>query len=564
MDIKDKVLSAPERCGVYIFRGKRKPLYIGKAKNLRKRLLQHLKASETDPKEAVILRESLDVEWIVTRNEFEALVLEIDLIQTHKPKFNVMHKHGGGYPVILITEERFPTVKVVRSAEAEGGEVFGPFLQAGKARKVKRLIHRVFKLRTCDPMPVRGEPCMDYHLGLCSGPCAGLVSEEDYELSVEGARALLSGEVSEVLPKLYAKIEELSKAMAFERCAQIRDQIVALENIAKGQAVSGLPYRSADLFYSAGGRVGIFLIRSGKVVSKEVFDLEGEGDLEEFLVGYYYHNRIPEAVITNFPLSPEVKRWLEERAGGGVTFGREIPERLREFAEENLKESLSPEVLKEEFRKRVGMEPPKIIEGFDVSHFQGEGVVGSCVVWEEGRMNRRRYRRYRIKTVSGIDDYAALREVLERRAKRLRRGEEPMPDAWLIDGGKGHLGVGLSVKKTYNLPLRVFALAKEEEILITEEGREIRLKEVPALYRVFGTIRDEAHRFALSYSRKLRSKKALEEVISKVKGVGEVRRRIIYRNFETLYDLMTADDATLRRLGLPAELKQEVRKYLTS
>ena len=562
MDLTAKVSSAPEKCGVYIFKGKKKPVYIGKAKNIRKRLLQHLKASEKDPKEAAILRESVDLEWIVTRNEFEALVLEIDLIQTHKPRFNVMHRHGGGYPLILITKDRFPTVKVVRASDKEEGYLFGPFLQAGKAKKVKKLIHRIFKLRTCDPLPKRTEPCMDYHLGLCSAPCVGYVSEEDYRLSVEGAKALLSGEVSEVLPKLYARIEDLSKEMLFEKCAQIRDQITALENIAKGQAVSGLPFRSADLFYSVGRRVGMFLIRSGKVMSKKVYDLDREEEVEEFLVGYYYANRVPEVILTNFRLSNDVKRWLRQRSEGKVTFSREIPTDLVRLVEENISEGLTPEAVDSEFRSKLGMEPPRIIEGFDISHFQGEGIVGSCVVWEEGRMNRKRYRRYRVKTLSGADDYRALGEVLERRARRLKNKEEPMPDVWVLDGGRGQLNVGIRIKRRFNLPLRVFALAKEEETLITEDGRELKLKENPILYRVFGLVRDEAHRFALSYSRKLRSKKALEEVISKVKGVGEVRKRIIYRNFETVYDLLSADEATLRKLGLPVSLKQEVKKYL--
>ena len=562
MDLIEKVSKAPERCGVYIFKGKKKPVYIGKAKNIKKRLLQHIKAGEKDPKEAAILKESVDVEWIVTRNEFEALVLEIDLIQTHKPKFNVMHRHGGGYPLILITEDRFPTVKVIRDSERGEGLTFGPFLHAGRAKKVKSLIHKIFKLRTCDPMPQRSEPCTDYHLGLCSAPCAGYVSEEDYRLSVEGAKALLSGNVSEVLPKLYSRIEELSKEMLFEKCAQIRDQIVALENIAKGQAVSGLPYSSADLFYLMGKRVGLFLIRSGKVISKRVYDLDKEEEAEEFLIGYYYSNTFPEVILLNFSLSEETKRWLKERSGGKVKIENKIPEKLLTLAEENVKEELSPEALEEEFREKLNMEPPEVIEGFDVSHFQGEGFVGSCVVWEGGRMNKRRYRRYRIKTVSGIDDYGALREVLERRARRLKSGEERMPDVWLIDGGKGHLNVGVSVKKLFSLPVKVFALAKEEEVLIAEDGREIKLKENPLLYRVFGLVRDEAHRFALSYSRKLRSKKVLEEVLSKVKGVGEVRKRIIYRNFETLHDLISADEETLKKLGLPVSLKQEVKKYL--
>ncbi len=560
MDWYSLIDKAPERCGVYIFKGKKKPVYIGKAKNIKRRLLQHLKLSETDPKEFYILRDAEGLEWIVTRNEFEALVLEIDLIQTHKPKYNILHKYGGGYPMLLITDEPYPTVKVVRETQHRG-ELFGPFLQASRAYKVKKLIHRLFKLRTCDPLPERKEPCMDYHLGLCSAPCADLVSREDYALSVEGAKALLSGEVADVLPRLYNRIEELSKDMLFEKCAHIRDQIRALENITRGQGVSGLPYSSADLFFKLGRRVGLFLIRGGKLVSKETYDLEREEDVEEFLLGYYYSNCIPEVVLTNFDLSEDVKRWIERRAGRRVSFDREIPEGLLDIVEENVKEGIDLDLLKEEFGK-LGVPLPKIIEGFDISHFCGEDTVGSCVVWEEGRMNRRRYRRYRVKTLSQIDDYGALREVLSRRARRLKAGQEPMPDLWLVDGGKGQLNVALKVRERYGLPVRVFSLAKEEEILFTEDGRELRLREEPILYRVFGLIRDEAHRFALSYNKKLRTKKALEEVLSKVKGVGEVRKRIIYRNFENLYEFVQADEERLRKLGLSPKLQQEVKRYL--
>lgn len=561
MDWSALIERAPEKCGVYIFRGKRKPVYIGKAKNIKKRLQQHLKLSESDPKEFAIFRDSISIEWIVTRNEFEALVLEVDLIQSHKPKYNVLHKYGGGYPMILLTEDPYPTVKVVRGTEHKG-LLFGPFLQASKAYKVKKLIHRLFKLRTCDPLPQRREPCMDYHLGLCSAPCAGLVSKEDYRLSVEGTKALLSGEVAEVLPKLYERIEELSKELLFEKCAQIRDQIKALENITRGQSVSGLPFSSADLFYKVGRRIGLFLIRGGKLVSKEIYDLEREEDLEEFILGYYYSNFVPETILSNFVIPEEVKRWVRERSKGSTEFSTDVPPELLSLAEENVKEGLDFNLLRREFEEKLNIPMPKIIEGFDISHFYGEDVVGSCVVWEEGRMNKRRYRRYRIKTLNGIDDYGALREVLERRAKRLKEKNEPMPDIWLIDGGKGQLNVGISVKRRFNLPLKVFSLAKEEEILFTEKGREIRLKEEPILYRVFGLIRDEAHRFALSYNRKLRTKKALEDVLSKVRGVGEVRKRIIYRNFENLYEFIRADEERLRKLGLPTSLQQEVKRYL--
>ncbi len=561
MDWKEVIERAPQKCGVYIFKGKSRPVYIGKAKNIRKRLQQHLRLSETDPKEFVIFRDSVGLDWIITRNEFEALVLEVDLIQSHKPKYNILHKYGSGYPMLLITEEEYPTVKVVRGTEHRG-KLFGPFLQVGKAYKVKKLVHKLFKLRTCDPMPKREEPCMDYHLGLCSAPCTSYVSKEDYLLSVEGAVGLLSGEVGDVLEKLYSRIEELSKDMLFEKCAQIRDQIKALENISKGQSVSGLPFRSADLFYRVGRKVGLFLIRGGKLVSKETYDLEKEEHIEELLLGYYYSNFIPEHILTNFEVREEVKKWLLSRAEHKVIFSTHIPEKLSVLAEENLKENIDPKLLEEEFKTHLSMGLPSIIEGFDISHFYGEHTVGSCVVWEDGRMNKGRYRRYKVKSLSKIDDYHALREVLSRRARRLKELKEPMPDLWLVDGGKGQLNVALNVKKVFNLPVRVFALAKEEEILLTEDGRAIRLKDIPLLYRVFGLIRDEAHRFALSYNRKLRSKKALEDVLSKVKGVGKIRRKIIYQNFSNLYEFIEAEPERLRKLGLPPGLQQEVKKYL--
>jgi len=552
------VKKAPEKPGVYIFKRGRIYLYVGKAKNLKKRLLQHVKAAEEDPKEKAIVKGASALEWIVTRNEYEALVLEIDLIQQYKPRYNVLHKFGGGYPLLLLTKEEFPTIKVVRGTEHEG-ELFGPFLQAKKAYKVKKLIHTLFKLRTCDPMPKRAEPCMDYHLGLCSAPCCGLVSREEYELAVKSAKALLTGEVSEVLPRLYEKIEEFSKEMLFEKCAQIRDQIVALENLAKGQSVANLPFKNADIFYREDFVLALFLIRGGKLVAKETYEIEREEELEEFLATYYYSSPVPEKIFLNFPVSEVLRKWLEKR--GKTKIRIELPEELRELINENL--SL-PDLRATEkaFREVLNTEMPEIIEGFDISHFFGEDIVGSCVVWKRGRMSKKDYRRYRIRSVRGIDDYAALEEVLSRRAKRILKGEVPKPDAWLVDGGKGQLSVAKRVKERFGLKLKLYALAKEEEILFTEENRELRLKNYPTLYRVFGLIRDEAHRFALLYNRRLREKKFLEDILSRVKGVGEAKRKIIYRNFETLYDFVEAPDEELRRLGIDPSLKQAVKRYL--
>ena len=554
------IKSAPTQCGVYLFKKGNKVIYVGKAKNIRERLLQHYKQAQENKKEYAIVNGSDRIDWILTRNEYEALVLEVDLIQLHKPKYNVLHKHGGGYPLLLLTEDEFPTIKVVRGSE-HGGKLFGPFFTAKRAYRVKRLIHKLFKLRTCDPMPTRASPCMDYHLGLCSGPCAGLISKEDYSLAVKSAQSMLSGEVSEVLPELYQRLEEHMERLEFEKCALIRDQIRALEKLSLGQSVSGLPYQRADLFYRIGRLLGVFLIRSFKLVDKEVFLLETEEELEETVIGFYYSNPLPEVLLLNFELSEEVKRWLSER--GKVEIVQKIDQSLEELVKENLHHYMPPELWQEEFLKVLKIHPPRIIEGFDVSHFYGDYAVASCVVWEEGTMNKKRYRRYRIKTVNQIDDYASLEEVLSRRARRLKEGEETMPDLWLIDGGLGQLSVAIRVRDRFGLPIKVVSLAKEEEILLTEWGQRVRLKEHPILYRIFGQIRDEAHRFALSYNRKLRLKEGLKDILDRIKGIGEVKKKIIYNNFENLYELLKAEDRHLKKLGIDPSIKQEIEKYLT-
>ncbi len=534
-------------------------VYVGKAKNIRERVQQHINNASRDEKEKAIISQCDNVDWIVTRNEFEALALEIDLIQLHKPKYNVLHKHGGGYTLLLITRDEFPTVKVVRGTQHEG-ELFGPFFSMGKARKVKKLIHKTFRLRTCDPMPIRSGPCTDYNLGLCSGPCCGLVSKEDYSLAIESAKSLLSGDVRGILPKLYEKLELYMSEMAFEKCAYVRDQITALENLAKGQTVSKLDINSADIVYLWGRLLGVFLIRSSKLVDKQTFLLDREEDFQEFVLGFYYNNPAPPILIINGELDEESKEWLYRK--GVKEIRREIKSELKSLLEENMEFLYNEEALREEFNEVLGMELPERIEGFDISHFYGDYTVGSCVVWERGFMDKKSYRRYRIKSVEGIDDYSSLEEVLTRRARRLKEGKEKMPHVWLIDGGLGQLSVALKVIERFNLPVRVFALAKKEEELIDEHGRVIRLKDYPKLYRVFAAIRNEAHRFALSYNRKLRLKEGLKDILDMVKGIGEVKKSIIYRNFPNLYEFIKADDEELRKLGIDPSIKQKVGEYL--
>ncbi|MEN3034007.1 MAG: excinuclease ABC subunit UvrC [Aquificaceae bacterium] len=556
----ESVQKAPEKPGVYIFLSGKKPIYIGKAINLRERLIQHIKLMDKNSKEHAIVSNSSSVEWFVTRNEYEALTLEVDLIQLHKPRYNVMHRHGSGYPLLLLTEDSFPTIKVVRGI-SHSGKLFGPFFNASKAWRVKKLIHKQFRLRTCDPMPERPEPCIDYHLGLCSGPCAGLISKQDYELSVRACSALLSGDVGEVLSQLYEKISIEMERLNYERCALYRDQIMSLENLGRAQSVAGLAIDDADIFYLSGKSLGVFLIRTRKLVDKEIFTIETKSDIEETLLGFYYNNPLPSVVFLNFEISKEAIEWLKNR--GKFEFMNTLDSGLLKLIEENMRYSLDYQSTKEEFRSVLGIEAPNRIEGFDISHFYGDYTVGSCVVWEDGSMVKRLYRRYRIKTVNQVDDYASLREVLKRRARRLIETDEfLMPDIWLIDGGRGQLSVALEVKREFSLPLRVYSLAKAQEILISESGEEVPLREHQALYRVFGLIRDEAHRFALTYARALRDKDAMKDTLESIKGIGPARKELIYRNFKNLYELLSAEDEFLLRIGLKPEIKLAIKQAL--
>jgi len=545
----------PERSGVYIFKNRNGYIYIGKAKNLKRRLLQHLNLAKEDVKEFQIFAQSEELRYLVTSNEYEALVLERQLINLHKPKFNVVFKYGKGYPMLVITDEPFPTVKIVRDFE-EKGEYFGPFFSVKKAESVKRLIHRIFKLRTCEKMPVPGKLCMDYHLGLCSAPCVGKISKKDYLLSVEGAKAFLSGEVGEILPKLYQKIEEHAKRLEFERCALLKEQVEALENLLKGQKVLNIPFAEGDIWVHLKGsnKAILFLVRGKRFVGKEEFDLSG-ASFEDWLYAYYSVNYIPQKVFLSGEIenTEYLKRYLGERSRKGVEVIEKIPEGLKELIEANLPSEVDKETVKV-FEEVLKIPFPKRIEGFDISHFGGEGIVGSCVVWENGTMNKRCYRKYRIKTVEGIDDYGALKEVLTRRAKRIKKGQYPTPDLWLIDGGKGQLNIGIEVKRRFGLKTFVVSLAKREEILFTEDGRQIPLKEYPPLYRIFGLIRDEAHRFAVGYNRKLRELKILGKL-------PERERKILERNFGSVYELLKTPDERLKRLGLDPALKQEIKKH---
>ncbi len=566
---KKKIEEAPQQPGVYIFRSSDgRYIYIGKAKNLRKRLKGHYQQLKHDPKEQKIFSESDILEWIITKSDYEAFVLENELIKQYKPRYNVRLKSGSGYPMLVITDEEYPTVLISRKYGEIKGDYFGPFLPARTARAMKDLIHRLFKLRTCDPMPKRDIACFDYHLGLCSAPCTGKISKKDYNFDVKGAKAFLSGDVKKFIYQLYDRIEEYKQKMLFEKAAVVRDQITAMENLVQKQEVLGLPFEEGDILFFRGSEVLLIVVRGYRIVGKEFLHIKEEGLKDEFfskVITEYYSrgNYIPSRIFINQNVEEKgnIARWLSYKKGSKVVLKTEIPDEIRQFIDRNF-HFINTDRLKNLFREVFGFELPERIEGFDISTLQGSFTVGSCVVWEDGRMNKREYRRFKVKTVKGIDDYASLREVLYRRFRKYKEMEN-LPLV-LIDGGKGQLNQGLTVRDALSLEkLRIFSIAKKEEVLFTDDGREIKLFEFQELLKLFTQIRDEAHRFAISYNRKLREKEGLKEVLDKIEGVGKKRKEILYRTYKTLDRIAQASVEELKKLGIPENVAQNIKKYLS-
>ena len=565
-ELVEQINNAPEKSGVYIFKNGKNYIYIGKAKNLKNRLKGHLQATKIDPKERKIFEESSQLEWIITSSDYEAFVLENELIKQYKPKYNVRLKSGSSYPMLVITNEEYPTIKISRKFGEIDGEYFGPFIPAKTARAMKELIHKIFKLRTCDPMPKRNLVCFDYHLGLCSAPCANKISKKDYQFDAKSAKAFLSGNAKKIIYQLYDKIEEYTQKLMFEKASIVRDQIIALENLIKKQEVIGLPIEEADVFYITSTAIYLIIVRGYRILGKDEIKIDGnlnENETPLVIMNYYQKgNYIPKQILLNkeIPEIENLQKWLSKFKK--VEIGIGLIKEIENFIKRNISD-IDLSIISKEFKSIFGFDLPNRIEGFDISTLQGNFTVGSCVVWENGKMNKKEYRRFKVKTVKGVDDYASMREVLYRRFKKYLEMENP-PELVLIDGGKGQLKQGLIVRDALGLKnLRIFSLAKKEEIIYTDDNKEVRLYKYQPLLKLFTTIRDEAHRFAISYNRKLREKEGLKSVLDNIKGVGKKRKEILYRTYKTIDNISQASEEELVKLGIPRKVAQEIKAYLS-
>ncbi len=593
----------PAKPGIYIFKDKEgKVIYVGKANNLNSRVRSYFGApSSLSAKVRRLVSRIRDFEFIVTDSEQEALILECNMIKKYAPQYNISLKDNKTFPYLKINiGDDWPGVYITRRVQKDGAKYFGPFASSGSIRKTLRLIEKIFPFRSCSKQ-IQGKdkrPCLDYYIHRCLGPCIGAVEKQEYRDVTNEVILFLQGKQEIILRELNAKMKAAATQLHFEKAALLRDQIRAIEAVIEGQRIATKLQGEKDVIGLAQNKeqayVEILSIRNSKLIGQDHFIMEGTQSesptqiLTSFVKQYYASaSHIPRLILLQHPVDePAVlSEWLGHQKGGRVEL--QIPQRgtkrkLVDTAAENAAQRLvltqaremKTEVITSglrELKQKLHLpKMPRRIECYDVSNIQGTLAVSSMVVLEKGRPKPPHYRRFRIKTVPGADDYAMIQETLRRRFKRGLTGGSTwalIPDLVLIDGGKGQLNAALELRQDLGIDsVPMASLAKEnEEVFIPGERKPVNLpKESPALH-ILQRARDEAHRFAISYHRRLRHKEGMASVLDYVSGIGPRRKKALLRKFGSIEAIK---DASLEELsltqGITPALARKVKDFLGS
>ncbi len=619
-----RLKGTPTTPGVYLFRDSQgEVLYVGKAASLRNRLRSYFGSpSGLAPKVRQMVSRAADFEFIVTKSEGEALILENNLIKKYRPPYNVRLRDDKTYPYLKIDlSEDFPQVYVTRRVHQDGARYFGPFASAGSIRKTMDLLKKLFPYRSCTKV-ITGKdprPCLEYYIHRCAGPCIGAINKEEYHQIIQQVIKFLEGNTEEVVKELEEKMLQASDALEFERAAILRDQIRAIEKVGESQRVrvSSMTLDDLDVIALAEANdrawVEVFFIRKGKLVGRDNFIMEGTQDnnprhvLSQFVKQFYDSaSYVPPRIVLQHSLEDQslIEKWLSQREGKKVSLevGRRGDKlQLVKMVAENAQQGLEQMKLRwlsnndalgqamAELQEQLNLpRQPRRIECYDISNIQGTNPVGSMVVFEDGAPKTAHYRRFQIKTVAGVNDYAMMQEMLRRRFKRLAshkargtsNGQEPaaagtaghegeawgiVPDLVLIDGGKGHLSAAQEVFLELGIDFVPLAsIAKENEWLFVPQTPEpiILPRNSQALFLV-QRVRDEAHRFAITYHKRLRSQRGITSLIDSVPGIGPKRKRMLLRRFGSLKGVREASVDELAAVpGMTRALAQKLKEYL--
>jgi excinuclease ABC subunit C len=568
--LQQKIDRLPAEPGVYIYKNNQgKIIYVGKARSLRQRVRSYFQESRPqDPKTQRLVSEVADLEYIVTDNEVEALILESTLVKRNQPRYNINLKDDKSFPYLKLTvNESYPRIFITRRIRKDGAMYFGPFLPASYARRTIKLIHKCFKLCTCN-LEIDGRasrPCLDYQMKRCLGPCVeGLCSKETYDRAVEDVKLLLSGKTDELMRLLEKRMADAAEEKRYESAAVYRDWISMIRDISEHQKMALEGQDDCDLFgyHQEGSQLAlaVFVMRSGRVAGRREFYWEDliSFDPSEFfseaLKQYYLQDSFtPKEIYIPVDIEDEetLERWLSKRRGSKVSIRsprRGLKSEMLDLVTRNAQISFETRFRILKAKGQELLNPlqevleldslPRRIETFDISHVQGTDTVASMVLCVNGEMKRSGYRKFKIESVKGPDDFASMREVVRRHYENvLEEDEGSLPDLVLIDGGKGQLSAAVSALNDLGLEGQaVAAIAKREEILFVKgkEDHPIELPKDSPVLHLIQMMRDEAHRFAVTYHRKRRELRDFDSELMDIPGIGEVRKKVLLRAFGSL------------------------------
>ena len=569
--ILEKVSHLPTTPGVYLWRDKyQRIIYVGKAINLRNRVRSYVQQDvNRSVKVTAMMRRAWDVETIQTKTEMEALILEATLIKEHHPKYNIMLRDDKTYPYVKVTvQEEYPRLFMTRRLERDGAKYFGPFTDVTAVHHVLRILRSYYPLRTCKSMKVE-RPCLQYHMHYCEGPCMNYVTVEAYRKYIDDIVALFEGKQVQVIQKITSKMEQASEDLEFELAAKYRDDLLSIQKVQEKQRMVTQRGDMDVLGMAIDGPMAciqLFFIRSGRLLGRENYFVQHEGDspelvMTEFIKQYYGGSTfIPkELLLPMDSVDRELfSEWFTSMKGQQVDVS--VPQRgykkdLIKMAEENAQNFLAERRRQWQYTidkaggavKKLAevLDLPRLperMECYDISHMQGAETVASMVVFEGGKPAKREYRRFKLKTVQGKpDDFASMAEIMERRYGNEK--DWPMPDLIIIDGGKGQLNAALPVIRAMGVTdVPVISLAKRiEEVFVEGESESIILEHHTPELQLLQQIRDEAHRFAITYHRRLRGKRNLESVLDHIEGIGPKRRKALYKHFGNLDAMRVAE-----------------------